>query len=264
MERAARIHSYGPPERLSFLSSREGPWFSVSHDGVEDDEELSDEGDEGLLAGFPRGAKLLIVGGDDGIGSAGDPRGHVGGGSFGRLAAGAVAIDRRHADEGRDFAPVEAPEFRQLGDEGAQGGLAHARHAGQKVGVGLPGGALSDRPVDVAIEVGKFGLEKIDMPIDGLEHPRLARETTTIFLRHDHLDDLPSAGHEFTQRLGFVVSHSWAGGRMASAKWAIAAASRRSGLASLPVERAKSRICRGLTTASGRWAAARALAATVS
>jgi len=49
------------------------------------------------------------------------------------------------------------------------------------------------------------------MPIDGLEHPRLARETTTIFLRHDHLDDLPSAGHEFTQRLGFVVSHRLGG-----------------------------------------------------
>src|SRR3984957_1014850 len=103
------------PERLSWLSSREGPWFSVSHDGVEDDEELSDAGDEGLLAGFPRGAKLLIVGGDDGIGSAGDQRGHVEGGSYGRSAAGdgsaaapdaAVAIDRRHADEGRDFAPV--------------------------------------------------------------------------------------------------------------------------------------------------------------
>src|ERR1700733_3622714 len=223
--RPPRAHA---PEQMSWLSSREGPWFSVSHDGVEDDEELSDAGDEGLLAGFPRGAKLLIVGGDDGIGAAGGQSGHVEGGSAGRPAAGdgsaaapdaAVAIDRRHADECRDFAPVEAPEFRQLGDEGAQGGLAHARHAGQKVGVGLPGGALSDRPVDVAIEVGKFGLEKIDMPIDGLEHPRLARETTTIFLRHDHLDDLPSAGHEFTQRLGFVVSHSWAGGRMASAKW---------------------------------------------
>src|SRR3984885_14037180 len=168
MERAARIHSYGPPERLSWLSIREGPWLSGSHDGVEDDEGLSDAGDEGLLAGFPRGAKLLIVGGDEGIGSAGAQRGRGGGGWCGRWAAGdgsaaapdaAVAIDRRHADEGRDFAPVEAPEFRQLGDEGALGRLAHARHAGQKVGVGLPGGALSDRPVDVAIEVGKFGLE---------------------------------------------------------------------------------------------------------
>jgi hypothetical protein len=76
----------------------------------------------------------------------------------------AVAIDRGDADEGCDFATIEAPEFGQLGDEGAQGGLAHSRHAGQKVCVGLPGGALSDRPVDVAIELGKLGLQEIDMP----------------------------------------------------------------------------------------------------
>jgi len=46
--------------------------------------------------------------------------------------------------------------------------LPTSGHAGQKVGVGLPGGAVSDRAVDVPIELGKFGLEKIDMPIDGL------------------------------------------------------------------------------------------------
>ena len=46
-----------------------------------------------------------------------------------------------------------------------------------------------------------------------------------------------------------------ASGRTASAKWAIAAASRASVLASRPVARAKSRIWRGLTTASGRPAA---------
>jgi len=49
---------------------------------------------------------------DDGVGAAGDQRGHVEGGSYGRSAAGdgsaaapdaAVAIDRRHADEGLRF-----------------------------------------------------------------------------------------------------------------------------------------------------------------
>ena len=152
--------------------------------------------------------------GDDGVGAACDQRGHVEGGPDRRPAAGdglaaaldaAVAIDGGHADKGCDLAPVEAPEFRKLSDEGAQCGLAHARHAGQKVGVGLPGGAFSDRAVDVAIELGKFDLEKIDMPIDGLQHARLPSETTAVFLRHDHLDDLPPARHKFAQRLGFGV-----------------------------------------------------------
>jgi len=163
-------------ERLSLLSSGETPWLSVSQDGVEDDDELADAGGEGLFGGFSVSSELLIVRGDDRVRAACDQRGHVEGGPDRRPAPGdglaaaldaAVAIDERNPDEGCDLAPVEAPEFRQLSDEGAQGGLAHARHAGQKVGVGLPGGAFSDRAVDVAIELGKFDLEKIDMPIDG-------------------------------------------------------------------------------------------------
>src|SRR5436305_12947815 len=190
------------PERLSWLSSWEAPWLSVSQDGVENDEELTDACGEGLFGGLSGGSEFLIMRGDEGIGAAGDQRGHVEGGPDRRTASGdglaaaldaAVAIDGRNPDEGCDLAPVEAAEFRQFGDEGAQGGLAHAWHAGQKVGVGLPSGALPDRAVDVPIEFGKLGLEKIDMPVDGLEHARLARETTAIFLRYDHLDDLPPA-----------------------------------------------------------------------
>ena len=46
------------------------------------------------------------------------------------------------------------------------------------------------------------------MPVDGLEDARLAGEATAVFLRHDHLDDLPPARHEFAQRLGFAVGHA--------------------------------------------------------
>ena len=41
------------------------PWFSVSQDGVEDDEKLSHAGGEGLLAGFAGGAEFVVMGGDD-------------------------------------------------------------------------------------------------------------------------------------------------------------------------------------------------------
>jgi hypothetical protein len=125
----------------------------------------------------------------------------------------------------------------------------------QEVRVGLPGGAVSDRAVDVPIEIGKLGLQEIDMPIDGLEDARLTGETAAVFLRHDHLDDLPPPRHEFAQRLGFAVGHAPGGraygfgevGDRASKDARLstgygAAASRRSVLASLPVERAKSRI----------------------
>src|SRR5690348_6435543 len=71
-----------------------------------------------------------------------------------------LSCAREGGDEARDFTPIEAPEFRRLGDEGAQGRLAYARRAGQKVGVGLPGWALADRAVDVPIELGKLGLQE--------------------------------------------------------------------------------------------------------
>ena len=114
------------------------PWFAVSQDGVEDDEELAHAGDEGLLAGFAGGAELFVVGGDDGIGAAGDQGGHVEGGAHGGAAAGdgaaaaqgaAVAVDRRDPDQGGDLAAVEMAEFGQLGDQGAQRRRADAGDA---------------------------------------------------------------------------------------------------------------------------------------
>jgi hypothetical protein len=87
-----------------------------------------------------------------------------------------------------------------------RGRLARSGHTRQKVGVGLPGRALSDRPVDVPIELGKLGLQEIDMPVDGLEHARLTGETTAVFLRHDHLDDLTPTRHQLSQRRRFGVS----------------------------------------------------------
>ena len=53
------------PERLSLRSSGL-PWFAVSEDGIEDDDELSHAGGERLLAGFSGGTELDIVGRDDG------------------------------------------------------------------------------------------------------------------------------------------------------------------------------------------------------
>src|SRR5437899_1300287 len=90
------------PERLSWRSSGL-PWFAVSQDGVEDDEELSHAGDERLLAGFAGGAQLLVVRRDDWVLPAGDEGGHEEGGADRGAAAGdgaaaaqrpAVAVDR--------------------------------------------------------------------------------------------------------------------------------------------------------------------------
>src|SRR5579863_9634414 len=90
--------------------------------------------------------------------------------------------------------------------------FAYSRHAGEEIGVGLPGGAVLDRPVDLPIELGKLGLQELDMAVDRLEDARLGGETATIFLRHNHLDDLPPTRHEFAERLGLAIGEAPGGG----------------------------------------------------
>jgi hypothetical protein len=140
--------------------------FRSRRDGVEDDEELADAGGEGLFGGFSGGSQLLVKGVDDGIGAGSGQCGHVkrgphrgapAGDGFSAAPNAAVAIDGGDADEGGDFSPIEAPELRQFGDQGAQGRLAYSRRAGEGIGVGLPGGAVSEMR---ACEVAASGFPK--------------------------------------------------------------------------------------------------------
>ena len=186
------------------------PWFAVSEDGIEDDDELSHAGGESLFAGFAGGSQLGVVSGDEWIGAAGDQGGHVERGAHGRAAAGdgaapaqgaAVAIDRCHADQRGDFAAVEMAEFGQLGDQGAQRRLADAGDTGQEIGIGLPGRAATDRAVDVLLEFGELGLQQFDMPVDGGENPALGCPAAAVALRHHHLDDLAAPRDQLAEGL---------------------------------------------------------------
>src|SRR5947207_5652408 len=140
------------PERLSEESSGL-PWFAVSQDGIEDDEELAHAGDKGLLAGFPGGAEFGVMRGDDRVLPAGDERSHVERGAHRRPATGdgaataqaaAIAVDRGDTDQSSDLATGEPAEFGQIGNQGTQRHLADAGHAGQQIGVALPSRGFAD------------------------------------------------------------------------------------------------------------------------
>lgn len=219
------------------------------------------------------GAEFFVMGSDDRVGTAGDERCHEESGAHGGATAGdgaaaarhaAVAIDWSDADQGGDLAAGAAAEFGQIGDQRAQRGRTDPGNALQEVGIGGPSWVVADGVVDVAVQLGQFGLQQREVPFDrpdapALVGPRLRLPSATIISMtwRRRATSSPKA-------CAAGSSSGRDGGRTASAKWAIAAASRRSVLASLPVARAKSRIWRGLTTASGRWAAAIALATTVS
>ena len=73
----------------------------------------------------------------------------------------------------------------------------------------------------------------------------------TLAFGADHLDDLPAAGDEIGQQPGRLVGQRAGSGLIASAKWAMTAASIGSVLARCPSALAKARTCAGLTTTTG-------------
>ena len=80
-------------------------------------------------------------------------------------------------------------------------------HADQQIGVGLPGRALADGVVDVAVQFGEFGLQHRQMPLDGADHPALAGHAAAVALGHDHLDDLAAARHQLAQGLRLGIGN---------------------------------------------------------
>jgi hypothetical protein len=63
-------------------------------------------------------------------------------------------------DEGGDFAPVEAAEFGQFGDQGAGDGRPDSGHGGEQVLVLPPGRRAAHRLVDVGLEAGELLLQR--------------------------------------------------------------------------------------------------------
>jgi hypothetical protein len=118
---------------------------------------------------------------------------------------------------------------------------------------------LADRPVEVPLDLGQGLAQPAQVGVDPPVQGRLGG-VPPVALGDQHLEQLAPARHQAPEVPGGLVGQGRTGGRTASAKRAITAASRRSVLASRPVARAKARTWRGLTTATGRPAAARAAA----
>jgi hypothetical protein len=99
------------------------------------------------------------------------------------------------------------------------------------------------------------GSERLSCVSSGLPWPAVAKNGV------ENREELPHGGGQ-RDLSGMARGAAPMVGRMASANWAMTRASSVSVLAGRPVARAKSRIWRGLTTATGRPALAR-VAATV-
>lgn len=156
---------------------------------------------------------------------------------------------------------LRATELGQLGHKRPGQNGTHPRRAAQERLVLAPGGALSDRPVEVGVGAGEFLLEPLCVRLDTLLDGPTGRRPEAVLLGGHHLlDDLPTPGEDRGELPSLFVGQGLGlraeGLGEASEHLGVV----RSVLASLPVARAKSRAWRGSTIATGIAAAAKAAA----
>ena len=166
------------------------------------------------LAAFPVAREFLIMRGDDRIGAACDQRGHVEGGPDRRSAAGdCLAAPQTPLSRLMGATPTRLAILRRSRRPSSGSSAMRVRN------VALPTpGTLAKRSASAC----QAGLLRIapSMSRSSSESSACRRSTcrsmalrtrgwparaTAVFFRDDHLDDLPTARHQFSQRLGFGV-----------------------------------------------------------
>src|SRR5512144_964089 len=119
------------------------PGFSGSDHGVEDGQELAHASDDGDLLGFAGENQAIVESADHRVEADGGQCRHVEAASDlsapaedGALAAhlAGVAIERGNADEGTDFPAGQAAQFRDVGNQGSDGGRTDAAYASKPLG----------------------------------------------------------------------------------------------------------------------------------
>src|SRR5689334_9780149 len=151
------------------------PRFAVSHDGIEDGDELSHGGDEGDLGPFTGLTQTAIEGLQGWIEPHANQGCHVEGTAH-RLTATAdmalaailpaVVVDWRNTDQGCDLLVVDGAEFGQFGEEHGSGQRPNTLDAGEQL-VALPQlGAARHRQAESGIGLGELALEDENVLLD--------------------------------------------------------------------------------------------------
>jgi hypothetical protein len=231
---------------------------------IDDRQQLAHAGHQGHLLGLPHRTQALIETSNDGIEACGDDRCHIEGGTHlspptpDRAATAqraAIPIERRDADERGNLFVRQRPQFREICQQRGRQDRADAGHTPQEFILLPPDRTLPERlgQVGVGLVQGPFQPDDVGPQLFANHH---AGAGHAVLLRREHLDELATARDQGRQLLR--LGSGQGSGRTTSAKWANTCASSASVFANRPVALAKSRICRGLTTTTGRPAAANA------
>ena len=173
--------------------------FPVAHDGVEDDQELSGDGNEGELCRFA-GLSQLCVEGLEVVGAAdGVEGGHVEGitdtlapaADLTLAAVGtAVDVEGSQARKRRGLLRPDMPEFRHLRDELHAG---HGTHTGQRAHqlcIVRDLRLCLDQGSDVGLDLFDLAVENLDKAANAFGHGSVIGFTATVLLLGSHEDQL--------------------------------------------------------------------------
>src|SRR5687767_8987623 len=239
---------------------RTPPNSAIPHQGVEDREQLPHARHQRHLLRLARGEQPLVELLDGGVVAGGDQGTHVEGDSNRGSTAphlplttplAGIPVEGGDSHQSREALVGELAQFGQFGEERARQDRADTGNALEERLVLLEGGA----PLDGLLEVGIGSLDLLLEPLhvrpDSLGESLLPRHLEAIVFGGEHREQLTPPGEYGLQSLGFRVGKGAFGeGSTARARRARTKASILSVLASLPMALAKSRACRGLTTAT--------------
>src|SRR5215218_9971315 len=199
---------------------RAPPDSTISHQSVENREQLPHARHQSHLLGLARREEAFIELPNDRVVSGGDQSPHVEGGPhrspaspYLPLAASVagVTVEGGDANQRAQSLVGERPELGQLCKQSAGQDRTDAGNALEKGLVLLEGGACLDGLVEVAVGAGELLLEPLDVRSDTLLE-RLGSHLQTIVLGGEHREDLASSGEYVLQELGFLVGDDARGG----------------------------------------------------
>lgn len=87
----------------------------------------------------------------------------------------AVAVKRRHPDQGGNLFTIECAQFGQMGEQVQAQHLAHAWHRTQQVFLLAPQRRIAHRQVELAVESAHAFFEPTDVRVISLRNDLLAR-----------------------------------------------------------------------------------------
>src|SRR3954454_6556251 len=140
------------------------PRLTVTDDRVEDRQQFPHAGGQGDFGRTTRLAQAQIHPADHRIDASGYQSGHVERRADGGAATtnnttpphgAAVAVHRRHTDQGRKPPAVECPEFGEFGQQGAGNGASNTRDGTEQLLVSGPGRTFFDGRAEILLDRGE-------------------------------------------------------------------------------------------------------------